>query len=252
MAFWLIAAIGPALWFLDALAVSILFKVDFIKQLFFPRSFDLLLCAVLLLLPLLAAILFCPRPASQELLEQQLQIEDSVNREAKVKIEQAVKAARQEADEKVMELKTGFARELELKLAEERKRIEMSIRKQEEEKATERYLRFEENYEERLQQARSDEAARITDAIRMQERRDADEKIKTLQASFAQEIETRVAAERKVIEERVRLEEQKRPRMLLPNFARNTKPRCVAVSKAKPSDCRKPHVLKNRRKQTKA
>lgn len=181
LAFWLIAAIGPVLWFLDALAVSVLFKTDIVRQLFFPRSFDLVLCVLLLLFPLLVAILFHPRPPSQEQLEEQREIEDAVRREEKLKTEQAMEMARQKADERVRELEAGFAKQLESKLAEERQLIEGLIRQEEQKKAQD-----------------------TVDSVRMQERRAAEEQIKNLQAGFVQELEMKLAAERKLIEAQVR------------------------------------------------
>ena len=206
LAFWLIAAIGPALWVLDALAVSILFKTDFLRQLLFPRSFDLVLGVLLILFPLLVAILFHPRPPDQEQLEERQEIEESVRKEEKLKCEQAVEACRQKADEHMKEVEAGFAQDMESRLEEERKRAEDTISS------------LKKKCDDLVLQARNDEATRTTDSIRMQERAESAERIKVLQAGFAQELEMKLAAERKLIEVQVRQEEQKKARDFIAEF----------------------------------
>ncbi|MFA5100522.1 MAG: hypothetical protein WC547_06545, partial [Candidatus Omnitrophota bacterium] len=111
--FWAIAFVGPVLWIIDCLAIAVIFKVNFFRQLFFPSGFDLVLCLLLLFFPLLVALLFRPRPLDQAKLEEQREIEDNVRLEERKKSAEQAKA-----------LEAKFAQELELKLAAERKRVE--------------------------------------------------------------------------------------------------------------------------------
>jgi signal transduction histidine kinase len=182
LVFVLIVSIGPVLWFFDALAISILFRTNFLRQLFFPKSFDLVLCFLLIGFPLLVAFLFRPRAPEQERLE----------------------------EEKALEVK--FAKDLASKLAVESKRVEEAVRKEEQQKARDSMNALQQKFDLQLRQARDEEAARVSESVKLQERKGAQEQISAREAGFAKELEVKLASESKRIEEAVRKEEQQKAR----------------------------------------
>jgi signal transduction histidine kinase len=228
MVFMAIACIGPVLWALDCLVVSILFKTDFLQQFFSPRGFDLGLCLLLLFFPVLVAYLFNPRPPAEEKLEELKEIEEAVRIEEQKKfagqLAAGIQEERKKSEEQARALEAGFAQEIASKVSAECKRVEEEVRREEHTKLEAEIKAQEARFVQELASRVESERKLVEESVRLDERKKLEsktadgiearqkreEQAAAIEARFEQELALKVASECKRVEESVRLEEQKK------------------------------------------